>query len=242
MRRIVPLALLTLAGLALHARAGGLLCHCAKKCVTPGEPCCLECNCPCDHRLSLTLCGPEHAACYIETLRNCDASCCERIKAAKKLGCRLHADVCRDHCVLEALLTALLSDPCSEVRRAAAWALLHQNARFEEAVLALYVSSKLDPHYQVRENAAYVLDILTVCRGNCYKELYASGDRLIRELRTLKVVPGTDSFRLAYGGAVLAPPAALPPAAAPAAPATPPAPRTSADPAAPTPLALQAQR
>src|SRR5437588_400219 len=84
---------------------------------------------------------------------------CERIKAVKKLGHRLHADFCCDPAVLETLIAALQCDKCWEVRRAAAWAIQSQNARTEEGVLALYIASKLDPHYLVRVAAAEALDI-----------------------------------------------------------------------------------
>jgi hypothetical protein len=223
MRRIVPLALAALLGLAGAGRAGDGCTSCAKgghcqtQCTVPPEPDCPDCSCPCDHRLSLTLFGPEHAQEFIATLANCDASCCERIKAAKKLGHRLHADFCCQPEVLDALLCALLTDPCWEVRRTAAWSLRSQDARTEQALLALYVSSKLDPHFVVRDNSAIALDALTLCRGACYKALTTSGERLVKELRAQKAVPGKDAFRIAYGEAYTqGAPAPLSPEAVPA--------------------------
>src|SRR5205823_14935245 len=109
-----------------------------------------DCTCPCGKRLPLTLCGPEHAQKYIDSLSDCGSDCCVRIKAVKKLGSRLHADFCCNPAVLVALTDALLFDRCWEVRYAAAWALFKQDARTNDAVLALYVSSRIDPHYMVR--------------------------------------------------------------------------------------------
>lgn len=177
--------------LSASARAGEKEClFCDHKCrPIPPAPC-PDCHGPCEHRLCLTPFKPCHAHQYIETL--CSGDCCGRIKAAKKLGWRLHADVCADPAVLDALLGALLCDTCWEVRRAAATSLYLQDARFENALLALYISSKLDPHYMVRTKATEALDILTVCRKPCYKELFEFGDKLIKELRSKKYLPGSE--------------------------------------------------
>jgi hypothetical protein len=102
----------TLAVLALAAPglAGGLCLHCQTHCTEP--PCdCPDCtSCPCDHRHCLTLFGEAHAFRYLEGL--CAEDCCTRIKAVSKLGCRLHADFCTNPAVLDALVGALLCDPC----------------------------------------------------------------------------------------------------------------------------------
>jgi hypothetical protein len=119
----------------------------------------------------------------------CQGDCCERVNAAEKLGCRLHVDAC---CVPEvgpALVRALVCDPCWRVRRAAAWSLVLQNARTEQAVLALHVASKLDPHYLVRDQAATALDVLLVCRRPCFKDVLAAADDLVKKLRG-KYKPG----------------------------------------------------
>jgi hypothetical protein len=229
MRRTAGLSTLAVLALAAPAWAGFGLC-CKPHCIVAPPPACPDCPCPCDHRLSLTLFGPEHARKLSETL-SCGDCCCERIHAAKKLGCRLHADYCCDPCVLDALVGALLCDPCWEVRRAAAWSLMLQNARTDRAVRALYLSSKLDPHYMVRSRAAEALDILTLCRRGCFKELYASADELIKQLRAVKYVPGSPGCKVLFtqacaGGGLSATLEAAPahPALAPA-PAAPPAPR-----------------
>jgi hypothetical protein len=116
----------------------------------------------------------------------------KRIAAVKKLGCRWHADYCRDSAVLDALLHALQCDSCWEVRRHAAWSLLGQNARTEAAVLALYIAGRLDPHYMVRIRAAEALDILTIGNRECYEELFKAADPLIRVLRAKGYQPGRD--------------------------------------------------
>jgi hypothetical protein len=109
--------------------------------------------------------------------------CCDRIKAAQKLGCRLHADICCQPEVVDALVGALLSDTCWEVRKAAAWALAYQNARVDEAVAALYIASKWDTHFLVRDAANDSLGIVIVCRRTCYKDLLAKIDDVVKELR-----------------------------------------------------------
>jgi hypothetical protein len=209
MRRTTTLALAGLLALAAQGRAG-FLCGCTTHCTVPPPPDCPDCSCPCDHRLPKTLFGAEHAHKLI-----CDLhaeTCCERIKAAKKLGHRMHADFCSDPAVLEALIGALQCDPCWEVRRSAAWSLLGQDARVDEALLALYVASKIDPHYLVRTRAAEALDILTVCRKGCYKFLFEGGDKLVKELKARGVKPGSDNCRVVYGAACHACGLAAPPA------------------------------
>jgi hypothetical protein len=222
MRRKLTFALLALAGLAAQAWAAGLHSGCCPACTPIPPPDCPDCGCPCDHRLHLTLFGCEHAQKFIEVLNDCNSDCCERIKAAKKLGSRLHADFCADPCVLDALIAALLTDPCWEVRRAAAWAFVGQGARTEPGVLALYISSKMDPHYMVRSRAAEALDIVTLCRTDCYKDLYATADRLIVELKAKKFKPGAEGARVLIAGAfapggeaVAAPGVAVAPASLP---------------------------
>jgi hypothetical protein len=130
-----------------------------------------------------TLCGPEHAQCLIEKL--CSGDCHERIAAARHLGSRLHADVCGCGCtdVVGALVKALTCDTCWEVRETAAWSLARQDARFPQAIAALYIASKADRHYLVRVKAAESLDILTLCRSKCYKDLYRGADALIARIK-----------------------------------------------------------
>jgi hypothetical protein len=205
------LALLALAG---PARATGC---CQPRCVVPPCPEVPDCPCPCEGRCHLTLFGPEHAQKYIDVLKDCNTDCCERIKAAKKLGCRLHADFCEDPCVLEVLIDVLLFDPCWEVRYYAAWAIWGQRANTHQALLALYIASKMDPHYLVRVKAAEALDLLTLCRACCYKDLYEYADRLIKELRTRKYKAGEKDARANFGLAL----ATVPPFPGPTAGATP---------------------
>lgn len=226
MRRFFSFALVGLLALAASGRAGCPLGGCCPGCKPIPAPDCPDCGCPCDHRM--------HLACFNDACEYIDAlhsggTCCDRIKAAEKLGSRLHADFCCDPAVLDALLGALSCDSCWEVRYAAAWSIFKQDARTEPAVLALYVSSKMDPHYMVRTRAAEALDILTVCRKECYVELLKHADDLIKELKKQGYKPGTANCNLLYGAACAG--AGLPlaqPAVAPIAPTAPPMPKAGA--------------
>jgi hypothetical protein len=194
------LLLALVASCALTAQAHSALpCFCQTKCIVPPEPACRDCTCPCEHRLSLTPFGSAHAQKLILDLQS--ENSCERELAATKLGCRLHADFCADPDVLTALIGALQCDTCWEVRRTAAWAIFRQDARVDEAILALYVSSKIDPHYMVRSRAAEALDILIVGRKECYRNLLKCGDKLIVELKARGVKPGSGNCRVLYNDA-----------------------------------------
>jgi hypothetical protein len=167
--------------------------------MVPPPPNCPDCTGPCEHRINLF---PEwksaHAQKLIDQLNECD--CCDRIKAVRKLGHRLHADFCNDPSVLEALIATLQCDKCWEVRREAAWAIQRQNARTEQGVLALYIASKLDPHYLVRVAAAEALDILTIARRECFIETLNRGDDLIKQLKAQGYKPGSDNCRVLLAG------------------------------------------
>ena len=194
-RRLFFLALPALLGLAASAQAG-LPGGCKTRCIEPPEdnP---NCKCPCEKRLNLCLFGKDHAHKYFDRL-NCDETCCVRVKAVRKLGSRLCADFCNDPEVLEALISALFYDPCWLVRKEAAWSIHGQRAYTDEALLALYISSKIDPHVMVRARAAEALDLLTLCRRKCYKDLYAFGDNAIKELKAVKFIPGRCDAREKY--------------------------------------------
>jgi hypothetical protein len=197
MRWIFGLSLAALLGLAAASRAGVLPCrNCGQQCNPIPCPDCPDCSGPCEHRLSLTPFGSCHAEKLVAELSSCE--CCVRIKAVKKLGSRVHADFCSEPCVLNALLSALLCDECWEVRRHAAWSLMLQGARTEPALVALYISSKLDPHYMVRVRAAEALDLLTLCRKECYKGLFEQTDALVKTLRDQKFVPGREHCNLVF--------------------------------------------
>jgi hypothetical protein len=165
---------------------------CKPHCTIPPPPRCPNCCAdPCDHRLNLcAFCSDTHVPALLDELHSKDY--CKRLKAVEKLGCRLHADICRQPPVLDALLHALQCDSCWEVRRAAAWALFGQRARTDPVVLALYISSRLDPHYMVRTRAAEALDLLTLGRFECYQEMYKAADQLMRVLRSKGYQPGRD--------------------------------------------------
>jgi hypothetical protein len=134
-------------------------------------------------------------------------TCCDRIHAVKRLGHRCIADFCNNPEVLSTLIDALQCDPCWEVRAAAARAMLWQNARTEQGVLALYIASRLDPHYLVRDKAAEALDIITLGRKDCFKGVFENGDRLIADLKKAGYKPGSEncSVILGYGGGMVKP-------------------------------------
>ncbi len=122
--------------------------------------------------------------------------------------------------MLQALIEALHCDPCFEVRRAAAWSIALQDARTEDGVLALYVQSKVDPHYLVRARSAEALDILIRCRSGCFKATFERGDALVKELKAAKYAPGqaccASIFGSACGGGAAPTILVAPPAGAPA--------------------------
>src|SRR5262249_37093694 len=103
-RRPFLAALPALLALALSARAG-LPCGCKTRCIEPPEdhP---NCKCPCEKRLNLCPFDNDHAKKYIDRLCP-DSTCCERIKAVKKLGSRLCADACKNCEVIETLISTL---------------------------------------------------------------------------------------------------------------------------------------
>jgi hypothetical protein len=199
MKRLFLLTVTALLGLATSAWAGGFLClSCGDHCMVPPPPRCPDCRCPCEH--GLHFCSQwqcDHARKLMDELASCD--CCERIKTVKKLGHRLHADFCCDPSVLETLIATLQCDKCWEVRRAAAWAIQHQNARTEQGVLALYIASKLDGHYLVRVAAAEALDILTIKNPECFADTLKGGDDLVKQLKKQGYKPGSDNCRVALG-------------------------------------------
>lgn len=201
MQRILILSVLVLAGTTERGWSGPFPClNCGVHCITPPCPKCPDCSGPCnclrDHLWPWQDCLSRK---HVEDLQQGD--CCCRICAARMLGCRLDANICCQPEVLQALNEALLCDPCWEVRRAAAWSLKRQDARIESTILMLYVSSKLDPHFLVRDRATEALDILMRCRKDCYKDLLAHADVLIKELRKKKYKPGSENCRIVFAEA-----------------------------------------
>lgn len=158
-------------------------------------------NCPgecdvCEKRVNLNVFGTQHALDLIAELKNHDNACI-RAKAAKKLGCRLHADICHDPGVLEALLDTILLDPCWEVRKEAIWALYWQGARNKDAYMVLYVAQRIDPHYMVRDAALHIEVDLLLCNRYCMQPYYNAWDKLIAQLRRVKFRAGEcDSRKL----------------------------------------------
>jgi len=167
-------------------------------CIIPPPPFCPKCTNPCDE-CRLCFCPvwmAKETPVLIERLLRC-ANSEIRKKAADKLGCRVCADFCKTPEVLTALIAALHCDACWEVRRAAATSIRSQNARTPQALLALYIASRLDPHYLVRERANESIDILLVLQRPCYKQLFKDADELIKQLRG-KYKPGTHDCQTLY--------------------------------------------
>jgi hypothetical protein len=167
------------AGAVWGGECGG--CGPGCQCIVPPSPSCPDCRDPCSRLRLGTLCGTAHTANLIERLHHDAAH--ERLKAVRKLGCRLHADFCCTPEVLHALVHALMCDTCWEVRRHAAWAIARQDARVPQGIVALHLAGRLDPHFMVRDAARDALDVLLVCRRDCYKELLVDADQLAKQLR-----------------------------------------------------------
>jgi hypothetical protein len=181
-KRTFYLSLVALLTAGSAAWAGSLFscCNLGIHCMEPPTTC-PDCSEPSGHH-HCSCWKTKHANKLIEQLCSGEC-CCERIKAAEKLGCCLHADYHCDPEVLTALVGALEGDTCWEVRRAAARSIGHQNARTKFGVMALYLASKLDPHYMVRDAAKDTLDVMLVCRRDCYKDLFASADQAAKKLK-----------------------------------------------------------
>jgi hypothetical protein len=213
MKRLLCLSAAALLGLASSALGDPFACcNHGIHCICPPEDC-PDCSCPCDHRFHLPSPGrSERAHKLIEQLSSDCA--CDRIKAAGRLGCRLHADFCCDPEVLSALVHALQCDPCWEVRKAAAWAIAYQGARTEQGVMALYLASKIDPHYLVRDAANDALGVLIVCRRGCFTEVFAAADALAKQLKG-KYRPGGPDCAILFDACVHALPGTPVPAPAP---------------------------
>jgi hypothetical protein len=178
------------AGLA-PARALAVPClGCKPNCKPIPPHDCSDCPAPCEHRLAITIYSSEHAQALIAHLCGHDGDCCSRTKAVKKLGHKLHADFCKDPCVLDALIDVLLFDSCWETRAAAAWAIYGQRAATEQGVLALYIAWNYDHHYLVRAAAGEALELLTLCRWCCWECVIEAGQNLLVELKDAKYRAG----------------------------------------------------
>src|SRR6202011_2299212 len=108
---------------------------------------------------------PEKTQRLLEDLKSHDL--CTRLEATRKLGCKLHADICKEPCVVDGLLQALFSDCVWEVRAAAAEGIWKQRVRTEVGILALYLSARLDGNAQVRWAAQESLRLMMIAyRGS----------------------------------------------------------------------------
>lgn len=192
---VIGAALLCVAGASKHDNCDAPGCG---HCMVPPPPFCPRCTPPCN-KCRLCLCPAWHAKethVWIERLLRC-SNAQARCKAAEKLGCRWHADFCQTPEVLTALIAALHCDACWQVRRAAATSLRQQDARTPPAILALYLASRLDPHYLVRERANESYEILLLVQRPCYKQLLKDADELIKKLRG-KYKPGSHDCQTLY--------------------------------------------
>jgi len=191
MKRSMILAGVTLLAVCQTAWSIGFVC-CNKgiHCICPPPECCPDC-CTCEGHHHTSEAQAARADKYVHELE-CADCCCDRITAARKLAHRWNGDVCCDPQVEPALIHALLCDPCWEVREAAASALLFQHDNQPPAVVALFVSSKLDHHYLVRAKSGEALDIVLLCRRACFKDLLGDmGKQLLAALAKAGFRPGT---------------------------------------------------
>jgi hypothetical protein len=159
-----------------------------------------KCSDPCAHHCPALLGSPEKTQKLIEKLCSCDY--CTRKMAVCKLSCPLHADVCKDPCALKGLTRALFSDSTWENRRRAAFGIYKQGARTEAGVLALYISSRLDPHVMVRAGADEALRLLFMPHPGCEKDFFAEGEKLVKELREQKILPGKPESAMELEGLI----------------------------------------
>lgn len=172
--------------------------HCASyhgiRCYEPlsPEPC--VCEDPCAKRWHLCLPGQSaRTAKLLEQLHDCHYRC--REEAAHKLGSRVHTDFCRHREIVPALVHTLQCDPCWVVRRAAAKALGYQVVADQFAWSALFLASRLDPHYLVREQAADSLTIIqTQITPACIKEWRAEAEAFEKQMKG-KYKPGKETCR-----------------------------------------------
>src|SRR5438270_6227392 len=106
MKRSFGLAAALLLAWSASAGAWFFCCNKGIHCIEPPPPPEVDCGNRCDkHHCHCPQWKSAHAHQLLEDLCHGDC-CCERIKAAKKLGCRLHADFCCDCDILPGLVTA----------------------------------------------------------------------------------------------------------------------------------------
>ncbi len=179
----LPLAALLAVAPATHAGHLFSCCNSGIHCMVPPVEC-PDCGDACPHGKH---CLPWQAECTAKLLDQlCHGDCCcVRIKAAEKLGCRLYANWNCSPEIADALIQAMECDTCWEVRRAAAWSLALQGARTQYVVLALYMASKFDRHYLVRDTSVQALAVLVPCNLQCcYGKLFESVDKAGKDIRS----------------------------------------------------------
>ncbi len=159
------------------------------------EPC--ICDDPCTKRGRL--CLPWYSsktAALLEQLQDCHYRC--RAEAAKKLGSRLCTDYCCHPEIVPALVHTLQCDSCWVVRRAAARALGYQVAANQCVWTALFLASRLDPHYLVRDEAADALAIVqTQISLGCIREYREAAEAFEKAVKG-HYKPGKPGCELVY--------------------------------------------
>ena len=115
-----------------------------------------------------------------------------------KLGCRWYTNAaCREE-VVTALITSLQCDGSYEVRVKAAWAIAFQRLANQCGWTALYVSSRLDPHWLVRDTSANALKVIeTQLEPDIIRAWKTRGDGLVKEWKN-KYTPGKVGCTLIY--------------------------------------------
>lgn len=145
------------------------------------------------------LCLPwyeSHTAKLLEELDDCHYRC--RADAAHKLGSKLHTDFCCQPKIVGALVHTLQCDPCYVVRKKAAYAIAYQGIHDRCGWSALYLASRLDPHYLVRDGAADALKVLeTHVSLDCIREWKQDAERFEKELKKV-YKPGNQEWAGAF--------------------------------------------
>jgi len=120
------------------------------------------------------------AAELIAQLSSCSTR--DRQVAARKLGNAWNVNIQSHPEVVVALITALQCDSAWEVRNNAAWAIAFQNVANQSGWTCLYVASKLDPHWMVRDTAANAMKVIEarVCL-DCIKSWKTRADSLVKQ-------------------------------------------------------------
>jgi hypothetical protein len=157
----------------------------------PHEEPCTDCD-PCGNRHHF--CLPWMAAKtdkLLNELHDSHPDC--RASAARKLGNRLYTDFCCHPEIVPALVHALQCDDCFLVRKEAAYAIAYQLVANQCGFTALYLASRLDPHWTVRDAAGDALKVLsTQISLGCIREWRKDAEAFEKVIKS-KYKPGKES-------------------------------------------------